>query len=265
MEARKIVVTSGKGGVGKTSVVAGVGAALARAGCRVCVMDTDIGLNNLDVTLGVESHLIYDITDVINGRCRPRQALVEIPACPDLYLMPSCHGYENKIITGQALKQVVNALGETFDFILIDCPAGIEAGFKRSVAAAEEALVVSTPHITALRDADKVIGLLSAYEPSKIGLVVNRVRGDLELRKDNLSLAQISDLLCCHVVGAIPEDDAVGVSCGQGQVLPSETASGKAYKMLANYLMGKEENVYDATDRYKGLFGGIKRRLRRIV
>ena len=176
--ARKIVVTSGKGGVGKTTVTANLGVQLAKNGCRVVVCDLDFGLNNVDVVLGVENLASFDVIDAIEGRCRPKQALVKHPHYPTLYSLAS-NRISERYVSPQAVRLILDALAPQFDYILIDSPAGIDEGFHRAVACAEEALLVTTPHISAMRDADRVGNMLKGYRLSRIGLVVNMVRGDL--------------------------------------------------------------------------------------
>jgi len=262
--ARNIVITGGKGGVGKTSVVAGLGVALCRLGKRVCVLDADVGLNNLDVTLGTEGRIVYDVTDVVTNRCRPRQALVEVSDCAGLFVLPSVKG-DREAITGQALREIARNLSATFDFILIDCPAGIDNGFRRAVSAADEGIVVTTPHLPAVRDADKVVSLLKAYEYASTGLVLNRVRGDLVLGGDSLSPEQLEELLACRVLGVIPEDDEIALGASDGRPLREGTDGARAFAMLARVVTGEDTAVFDVRKKYKGLFGPMKRRLRRIV
>ena len=188
--ARVIVVTSGKGGVGKTTVTAGLGRALATKGKRVVLMDADLGLNNLDVVMDAESRVVYDILDVVENRCRPRQALVEDLVAPGLFIMPGASYDDGDKISGQNLRAIVNSLSQSFDYIFIDCPAGIEVGFHRAVSAADEALVVTTPHVSALRDADKVVAIIKSYK-IKASLVVNRARGDMILGQEQLSYIRV--------------------------------------------------------------------------
>ena len=179
--ARKIVITSGKGGVGKTTICANLGARLASLGFRVCLMDVDIGLNNLDVVMGIEKKVMFDIIDVIEGRCRAKQALVQDHRIQSLYVMPSAHSYSASNVTGDKIKEVIDALDPSFDYILIDCPAGVEAGFHRAVYSANEAIVVVTPHISSVRDADKVLSILAGYDLVHKSIIINRIRGDLVL------------------------------------------------------------------------------------
>jgi len=206
--AKKIVVTSGKGGVGKTTVTANLGVQLARRGRRVIVCDLDFGLNNVDVALGVENCATYDVIDVVEGRCRAKQALVRHPKFPTLFLLSS-NRLTDRYVSPQAIRLVLDSLAPQFDYILIDSPAGIDDGFHRAVASADEALVVTAPHISAVRDADRVIGMLKSYRLSRVSLVVNLVRGDLVKKGDVLPPTQISDLLKVPLVGVIGEEDRV--------------------------------------------------------
>ena len=261
--ARVIVVTSGKGGVGKTTVTAALGRALARKGKRVVVMDADLGLNNLDVVLEAERRVVYDISDVVENRCRARQALVEDLYAAGLYILPGTSYGDERKIGGQALRAVIHSLSPSFDFILIDCPAGIEAGFHRAVAAADEALLVTTPHISALRDADKVAALLASYSLT-CNLLINRVRGDLVLEGTQLAPDDIVRLLKLSPIGVLPEDDTVNIY--NRFDADSKRAEGAvAMDMLADNLIGGNRVLYDATKKYKGLFGGLKRSLKKLV
>ena len=205
--ARKIVITSGKGGVGKTTVCCNLGVQLARRGYRVVVCDLDFGLNNADVVLGVENRALYDIVDAVEGRCRAKQALVSHPYFPTLFSLSSNRILEH-YISPQAIRLVLETLAPQFDFILLDSPAGIEDGFHRAASCAEEALLVTTPHISALRDADRVTGILKSYRFSQVGLVVNLVRRDRR-RTELLSPEEIAATLRVPLIGAIAEDDKV--------------------------------------------------------
>lgn len=261
---RRIVITSGKGGVGKTTLVAHLGWALAASGLRVLLMDTDIGLNNLDVVCGVENKIVYDIIDVIEGRCRAKQALIQLPQ-PSLYIMPSAHSYDKSAVCGQNIKMVIERLKDSFDYILIDCPAGIEKGFHRSVAAADEAIVVVTPNIASIRDADKVIQLLKTYELAQIYLAVNRARGDLIVRGESISVEEVVDLLKIPLIGVVPDDDDVSIYAGLGQPLSNGKNTQKAFGLLARNIHKEKNDIFDCTERYRGFFGSIKRGLKRKV
>lgn len=249
---KSIVVTSGKGGVGKTTVTAGLGRALARLGQRVVLIDADFGLNNLDVVLGLENRVVYDIADVMENRCRVRQALVETDT-RNLWLLPSAHGYLGSGITSQNLRAVLNSLAVTFDYAIVDCPAGIEAGFTRAVGACNSALVVTTPHLSALRDANKVATLLSSYRLMPT-LVVNRVRGDLLAEGKIPSIAEIEQILKVKADGVIPETDGV-FGCS---AMPQ-----KPFDLLARRLHSGVGEPLDPAAEYRGFFGAFRRRFRR--
>lgn len=245
---KSIVITSGKGGVGKTTVTACLGRALAELNRRVVLIDADFGLNNLDVVLEKENQVVYDIVDVIENRCRVRQALVECTR--NLFLLPSAHGYLGERVTSQNIKVILNSLAVTFDYVLVDCPAGIEMGFNRAVGACDSALVVTTPHISALRDAHKVITLLSSYKiPPTV--VINRVRGDLLADGKIPSKDEIENILKVRVDGIIPETDGV-----YGSDMPK-----KPFELLAKRLHYGTGEPIDPAAAYRGFFGGIRRRL----
>ncbi len=259
--ARKIVVTSGKGGVGKTTTVANLGLKLAGLGARVCLIDTDIGLNNLDVVLGLDTKVIYDLCDVLENRCRLKQALVQDTREPLLYLLPSNHIYSSKIISSFNIKKVVDELSEFFDFVIIDCPAGIDKGFHRAVSCADEAIVITTPHMSSVRDADKVLNLLNSYTFSAVSCIVNRVRGDLILKGDMIDVLEITNLLHTNLIGVVPEDDKV--NCALNNALFSEADN--AYLVLAQNILHNENTIYDYKQKYKGFIGKIKRLLKGAI
>ena len=253
--SRKIVFTSGKGGVGKTTVAADLGVCLAQAGERVVLADTDFGLNNIDVVCGVEDRIHYDIVDAIEGRCRARQALVRHPQFPNLYILASNRTDPDKYISPQAVRLILDSLASTFDYILIDCPAGIESGFHRAVASAEEAVVVTTPHVSSLRDADKTIAVLRSYRLKSVDLVVNMVRGDMMADGEILSPREISDILKTPLIGVIPQDD--GIFLGEAG------SAKRAFRMLANNVMRGTRKIYNAAGKYGGFFGSIRRSLKK--
>lgn len=261
--ARKIVITSGKGGVGKTTVTANLGRALASLGQRVVLVDVDFGLNNLDVVMGVERKILYDITDVINGRCRLKQALIQDLERKNLYILASGNSSLAMNIQGQNIKLIIDSLSAVFDYVIIDCPAGIELGFHRAVACVDEALLVATPNLTSLRDADKVLSILASYNLNSTKLIINRVRGDLILDKKVLSPIDIGSLLKIETIGVLPEEDAVFLSNGNN--LPNRSESFKAYKLLAKNLRDGSNKLLDLTSRYSGFFGSIKRGIKRSI
>ena len=262
--ARSIVVTSGKGGVGKTTLTANLGRGLARLGNRVVLVDTDIGLNNLDVVMDIENKVIYDIVDVIENRCRPRQALIE-DAVKGLFVMPSAHGYDANRVSGQNMRALVNAMKPYFDYIILDCPAGIEAGFHRAVNACNEVLVVTTPHISAIRDADKVISLIQSYKKNAVHVVVNRARGDLVVNSEMVDHNDICQLLKIQPIAVIPEDDKVNLLSNLGLSVNTKSDGFDAFDILARNIHFGTRVIFDVTKKYRGLFGGLKRSLRRKV
>ena len=264
--SRVIVVTSGKGGVGKTTVCANLGLNLAKKNHRVCVVDMDIGLNNLDVVLGMESRVLYTMQDILEGKCRLRQALVQDATYPLLYLLSSGNVAQNLGIRVEYLKAVVDELKTMFDYILIDCPAGIDAGFNRAVICAEEALVVTTPQIASLRDADKVVTILSTYNLSSIRFVVNRARGDLIIDKLMLDVYDISKVLKIEFGGVIPEDDNIIVSqVNNSNRLDFKLPSHKAFLVLSDNIETGGKKLYDCTCKYKGMIGGMRKFFKRKV
>lgn len=204
---RKIVVTSGKGGVGKTTVCCNLAVQLAKQGYRVVVCDLDFGLNNADVVLGVENRALYDVLDAVEGRCRPKQALIAHPRYPTLFVLSSNRVLE-RYVSPQAIRLIIDSLAPQFDFILIDSPAGIEDGFHRAASCADEALLVTTPHISALRDADRVAGILKSYKFSTIGLIVNQVRRDRR-RSGMLTPDEISAALRLPLAGIVTEEEKI--------------------------------------------------------
>ena len=255
--ARKIVVTSGKGGVGKTTVAACLAAYLARRGEKVALCDADFGLNNVDVMTGIESLVTYDLVDIIEGRCRAKQALVRHPDFPNLYILTSSHSAPERYISPQALKVVLDGIAPQFDYVFIDCPAGIDDGFHRATAAADEAIVVTTPHVSSLRDADKAITLLKSYQLSLINVVVNKMRGDLLLTGECLSPQEIAQLLKTPILGILPEE--YSIYCGDFAYIHS------AFKTLGNNLLTGKKKLYDITRKYTGFVGNIRRILKRSL
>ena len=262
--ARKIVITSGKGGVGKTTICANLGFALASKGFRVMLLDVDIGLNNLDVASGIENKVIYDIVDVIEGKCRARQALVQHPTFPSLHILPSAHSYNVGKVDGNSLKGVVDELSDSFDYVLIDCPAGIDVGFHRAVFCADEAIIVTTPHISAVRDANKVASILNSYYLSNISLIVNRARGDLVVSNAMIKEQDIAKSLNLPLIGVIPESDEISCFASiYGDVFAVDGEAYKSFKILAENVHGGSLFQFDYTKKYKGIIGKIRRTLKR--
>lgn len=262
--ARKIVMTSGKGGVGKTTVCANLGIQLAKLGFRVALFDVDIGLNNLDVVMGIENQIIFDLTDVVMGRCRPKQALVQVQNISSLYVMPSSHSYSKSNILGEHIKNVVEQLDTSFDYILIDCPAGVDEGFHRAVYSATEALIVVTPHLSSIRDADKVLGILGEYDLISKGLIINRMRGDLLVNGQLMTIESIVKALNIPLLAVIPEDDEIGSSCSVGQRVQS-IESARAFTLLSENIHNGSKKIFDCTFKYRGLIGYLKRNIKKRV
>ncbi len=259
-EGEVIVVTSGKGGVGKTTATASIGAALALKGKRTLVVDADIGLRNLDVILGLENRIVFNLVDVAKEACKPQQALVKSKKSSNLYLLPASQTDEKDVVNEDEVKRVLEQYKREFHFILVDCPAGIEQGFKNAVAGADAAILVTTPEISAIRDGDRVIGLLSArgIEP---WLVINRMDFDMVRRGDMLSVEDVQDILGIELAGVVERDDNVIIAANNGEpiVYNPRSRAGRAFSKIADRLCGENVEIEDfmAT----GFWGRIGRRL----
>ena len=247
MGARVIVITSGKGGVGKTTTTANIGAALADKGHKVLLIDTDIGLRNLDVVMGLENRIVYDLIDVIEGRCRISQALIKDKRCQNLVLLPAAQIRDKNDVNTDQMQDLIFSLKESFDYILIDCPAGIEQGFKNAIVAADEAIVVTTPEVSATRDADRIIGLLEAAGIKNPRLVINRLRMDMVKDKNMLSVEDILDILAIKLLGVVPDDENVVISTNKGEplVYKGDSLAAKAFKNIASRIEGVEVPLLD--------------------
>lgn len=251
--ARKIVVTSGKGGVGKTTVCVNLGIALAKKR-RVLLVDMDMGLNNLDVAMGVENKIVFDLVDVVEQKCRPSQALVQDENEPTLYVLPSCH-LSRRPVTPDMVAKVVDKLADSFDYILLDCPAGIDSGFRRAVSCADEAVIVVTPHLSAVRDADKTLAQLKR-SMCYTGVIVNRARGDLIAEGDMLSPFEVFSLLEGTPLGIVPENDELNCA---GIIRRNR----RPFDIIEKNLVNGSKIMYDCVSRYKGFFGKLKRAAKR--
>ena len=241
-----IVITSGKGGVGKTTTAANIGTGLAMLDKRTVVVDTDIGLRNLDVILGLENRIVYNLVDVINGNCRLKQALIKDKRHPELFLLPSA----------QTIK-LTEELREEFDFVLLDCPAGIEQGFRNAIAGADKALVVTTPEVSAIRDADRIIGLLEAEDIRDIHLIINRLRPDMIARGDMMSVEDVIEILAVDLIGTILDDEQIVIAANQGEPLSGRNSQAEEeYRNICRRLLGEEVPFAELRSK-KGMFQRI--------
>jgi septum site-determining protein MinD len=261
--ARVITVTSGKGGVGKTTATANIGAALAALGHKVVCMDADIGLRNLDVVLGLENRIVYDLVDVVEGRCKLRQALIRDKRMEDLYLIPAAQTRDKNAVSPKDMVRICDELRKDFDFIIIDSPAGIERGFKNAIAPADEIIIVTNPEVSAVRDADRIIGIVEAEQKGPAKLVINRINMDMVERGDMLAVADVLELLAVELIGIVPDDQAVLVSTNRGAPIALETKSktGQAFRDIAKRLAGQEV-AFASSDGAGGLFGRLSKMIR---
>ncbi len=250
MSAVVITITSGKGGVGKTTTTANLSAALAAQGKKVVAIDADIGLRNLDVVMGLENRIVYDLVDVVEGTCRLRQAMIKDKRLNELYLIPAAQSRDKTAVTPGDMIEVCTQLRPDFDFILIDSPAGIEQGFKNALAPADRVVIVTTPEVSSVRDADRIIGLIEADEKGPANLIVNRLRLDMIKRGDMLSTDDVIDILAVKLIGVVPDDEGIIVSTNKGRPIIMENGSiaGQAYRNIARRLSGEEVPFLDLAE-----------------
>lgn len=257
-----IVITSGKGGVGKTTTSANIGMGLAKLEKKVVLIDADIGLRNLDVVMGLENRIVYDLVDVVEGRCKIKQALIKDKRCANLYLLPSAQTRDKTAVNPEQMKKLTTELKEDFDFIIVDCPAGIEQGFKNAIAGADKAIVVTTPEVSAVRDADRIIGLLEANEIKAPSLVINRVRMSMVKKGEMMSIEDVMEILAIGIIGVVPDDEYIVVSTNQGEpaVLDNNSTAGQAYRNITQRILGNDvplmdlENTNKFMDKLKKFF-----------
>lgn len=252
-----IVITSGKGGVGKTTTVANIGTTLAMLGKKTAVVDTDIGLRNLDVVLGLENRIVYNLVDVINGNCRLKQALIKDKRNPGLFLLPAAQTKDKSAVSPEQMIKLVDELREEFDYVLLDCPAGIEQGFKNAIAAADRAIVVTTPEVSAIRDADRIIGLLESNHIRDILLIINRLRPDMIARGDMMSVEDVTEILAVDLLGTILDDEQIVISTNQGEPLSGKNSQAETeYRNIGMRLCGEEVPFMELTAK-KSVFGRL--------
>lgn len=264
MPGKVVTVTSGKGGVGKTTATANIGAALAAMNLKVVCIDADIGLRNLDVVLGLENRIVYDIVDIVEGRCRLRQAMIRDKRLPELYLIPAAQTRDKSAVSPSDMVRLCDELRAEFDWIMIDSPAGIERGFRNAIAPADVTIVVTNPEVSAVRDADRIIGLIEAEEKGPARLIINRIKPEMVKKGDMLSSEDVLELLAVELIGMIPEDEAVITSTNRGipVALDGKSRAGQAFKNIAQRLTGNPV-PFLSMDQQGGIFSQLGKMIRR--
>lgn len=263
MTGKVVTVTSGKGGVGKTTATANIGAALAEYGHKVVCIDADIGLRNLDVVLGLENRIVYDLVNVIEGSCRLRQAMIRDKRLPELFLIPAAQTRDKSAVSPSDMVRLCEELRPDYDWIMIDSPAGIERGFRNAIAPADLVMVITNPEIAAVRDADRIIGLVEAEEKGPTRLIINRIKTEMVQRGDMLTVEDVVELLAVELVGMVPEDESVLLSTNRGVpvVLDGKSKAGQAFRNVARRLRG-EKVPFMSLDDEGGLLGRLARMIR---
>jgi septum site-determining protein MinD len=263
MTGKVVTVTSGKGGVGKTTATANVGAALASIGHKVVCIDADIGLRNLDVVMGLENRIVYDLVNVIEGSCRLRQAMIRDKRLPELFLIPAAQTRDKSAVSPSDMVRLCDELRPEFDWVLIDSPAGIERGFRNAVAPADIVLVITNPEISAVRDADRIIGLVEAEEKGPARLIINRIKPEMVRRGDMLTVEDVIELLAVELIGMVPDDENVLFSTNRGTpvVLDGKSKAGQAFRNISRRLQG-EQVPFMNLDEESGFFGRLTRFIR---
>lgn len=260
--SRIIVITSGKGGVGKTTCTANLGMALAKLGRQVALVDADFGLRNLDLLLGLENRIVYTAVEVLAGECRLEQALVKDKRQPRLVLLPAAQNRMKDAVAPEQMKQLITELASKYDYVLVDSPAGIEQGFQNAISAAKEALIVTTPEIAAVRDADRVVGLLEANGVKRIHLIVNRLRPAMVQANDMMSVQDVQEILAIPLIGVIPDDEKVIVSTNRGEPLvlsEQSSTAGTAIDNIARRLEGQKIEFLDLSGNHDGIFARLRK------
>ena len=252
-----IVITSGKGGVGKTTTTANIGAGLSQLDKKVIIIDTDLGLRNLDVVMGLENQIVYNLVDVIEGNCRLKQALIKDKRYENLYLLPSAQTKDKTSISPGQMKKLTSELKDEYDYIILDCPAGIEQGFQNAIAGADRAIIVTTPEVSAIRDADRIIGLLESNDIKKMDLIINRIRMDMVRKGDMMSIDDVTEILSIPLIGAIPDDEQVVIGTNQGEpVIGIHSLAGRAYTNICKRILGVEVPFLELSTE-KGFFSKL--------
>ena len=242
MDSRVLTITSGKGGVGKTTTAANVSTALAMTGSRVVAVDGDIGLRNLDAVMGLESRIVYDLVDVVEKQCQLNQALIKDKRLPELYLLPAAQTRDKNAVSSLQMEQLCHQLRQQFEFVVIDCPAGIEQGFRNAIVGADEVIIVTNPEMSSVRDADRIIGLIEAAGKPEPLLMINRLRPDMIRRGDMMDVADVLEVLNIGLIGLVPEDEAVIIATNKGEpvVMDPKSRAGKAFTNAARRILGEE-------------------------
>ena len=262
MNSRVITITSGKGGVGKTTTTANLGSALAIQGKKVAVLDADIGLRNLDAVLGLENRIVYDLVDVVEGQCRLRQALIKDKRVPELYLLPAAQTRDKNAVNSVQMQQLCQQLRQEFDFVLIDSPAGIEQGFRNAIVGADEIIIVANPEMASVRDADRIIGLVEAAGKPEPRLILNRLRPEMVKRGDMMDVADVLEVLGIELLGIVPEDETIIIAINKGEpiVYDKRARAGRAFLNAAQRILGEEVPLEEVVE-----MPSLLERLRRLV
>ncbi len=254
-----IVITSGKGGVGKTTTTANIGAALALSGKKVVMIDTDIGLRNLDVIMGLENRIVYDLVDVVENKCNYTKALVRDKRFEGLFLLPAAQSRDKSAVTTTQMKHLIRQMEDSFDYILIDCPAGIEQGFENAIAGAKKAIIVAMPEVSSVRDADRIIGLLEKHDIKDIKLVINKIRPKMVENGSMLGIEDMLEILAIDLIGVVPDDENIIIAANRGEYVAAteKSKAGQAYKNIASRLNG---NHVELINMKKSLFHKLFKR-----
>jgi septum site-determining protein MinD len=264
MSGKVITITSGKGGVGKTTATANIGASMAGLGYKVVCIDADIGLRNLDVVMGLENRIVYDLVDVIEGRCKLRQAMIRDKRLSELYLIPAAQTRDKNAVSPADMRRVCDELRTDYDYIVIDSPAGIERGFQNAIAPADQVIIVTNPEVSAVRDADRIIGMVEAEEKGPAQLVINRINMEMVERGDMLAAADVLELLAVELIGLVPDDQNVIVSTNRGTpiAMDAKSRTGEAFRNIARRITGESDVPFVTMESSNGFLGRISKLIR---